>query len=41
MENLTIDQWLEKSPHLKKVSEYTLFVEQDELDKIKERKNVD
>lgn len=41
MENLTIDQWLEKSPHLKKLSEYTLFVEQDELDKIKESEKVD
>lgn len=40
-ENLTIEQWLEKSPALKKMSEYTLFVEREELDKIKESGKVD
>lgn len=35
VENLTIEQWIEKSPYLKKLSEYTIFTSKEDLDKIK------
>lgn len=41
MENLNIKQMLEENPYLKKISEYTLFISNSDLEKIKEGEEIE
>lgn len=40
MENLTINQWLEKEPYLKKMAEYTIFTTKDDLHFLKKSETI-
>ena len=40
MEDLTVEQWMEKYPYLRDMAEYTLFTSKDEVEQLRNSEKI-